>query len=282
MTDNPPDLIAFRTEIRRLTGLGPLDIGILGNQAHIETGGYHEGKDDLASVGLYHPHAAVGSHDEDYSVRLKRDRDAVTNFASAMDIGDDWPNGGRDAWKRFNGLLLHAIQHDHPAMTTVRAINYSPDGILRKRVDREAGVSHIQDSTDNVEIHTHIEWYRDTQDRRQDSFDRLLLLIDAAINNTDPEDDMTPEEHNRLVNIDESINKVIAMTSPARLTVGDQPNELRKILTTMASDARTAATRPSSLSPEDRAAIVAQIKAELAPLIPSAAEIAQAVLAARP
>jgi len=94
------------------------------------------------------------------------------------------------------------------------------------------------------------------------------------------EDDMTPEEHNRLVNIDESVNKMLAMTSPAHLTVGDQPNELRKVLTGLAGDAHTAATRlagTSVLTAEDRAAIVAEVKAALAPLIPSAAEIARAI-----
>lgn len=191
MTNAPADLLGFRRAVMAETGLAdPADVGIVGDGIHQRTGGYHEGRSVLAAIGRYHPGAAAGSSTEDYSARLARDRAGLTEDASAADIGASWPRGGRQAWLRFNRLLVAQLQAGDPALAAIRAINYSPDGTSRRRIDRQYGFANVQDSADSVDIHTHFEWYRDTAGQRQASLDRLVELIRAARDNTPLGDDM--------------------------------------------------------------------------------------------
>ena len=170
MTTAPADLITLQRAIAEATGLSLVAIGIKGDAAHVAKGvSYHLGKDEIKPAK--HP----------YSVRLQRDKNGLTNAASAMDIGDDWPRGGREAWKRFNNLLVAALRAGDPALITIRATNFSPNGSDRKRVDRQLAF-HEEDSDDNVDIHTHIEWYRDTEGQRAGPCtSRLLELVAQAI-----------------------------------------------------------------------------------------------------
>lgn len=182
MTSAPADLLAFRATVMRLTGLtDPAAVGIVGDGAHQRTGGYHEGVDVLEGIGRYHPPASghVGSDSEDYSVRTARDRRGLSASASAMDIGYRWPHGGYTAWLKFNRLLVAALPRD-PALGAIRGVNYSPDGTAKCRVDREAGF-RVTSSTDTVDVHTHIEWYRDTEGKRAVCLARLADLITQAI-----------------------------------------------------------------------------------------------------
>lgn len=190
MANAPNDLLSLRSRIQALTGLSAVSVGIVGDPAHLAGGGYHIGKTDLIHIAAYGPAGATLSNirqtHTDYSVRLPRDKDSCTDYASALDIGADWSAGGRDAWLRFNALLVSALQAGDPALSTVRATNFSPDGVGRYRIDREYGFGDRQNSADSVTIHTHIEWYRDTIDRRQASLDRIAQLIVAAITGDSP------------------------------------------------------------------------------------------------
>lgn len=184
MTNAPADLLAHRSVMAGITGLpNPNDLGIVGDGAHQRTGGYHEGKDVLVAINRYHPPPSshVGSLDEDYSARLLRDRNGLTLSASAFDYGDNWPHGGRAAWLRFNNALVAALRANVTALAAVRAVNYSPDGVQKLRVDRQRGWQ-VQTSTDQVTIHTHAEFYRDTEGRRQAALDYIANLARAAIN----------------------------------------------------------------------------------------------------
>lgn len=170
MTNAPADLLGLRTQLQQLTGLGADEVGIVGNQAHRASGGYHEGSDDLHAAGVW---------STDYSVRLPRDRAGCTLSASATDVGANWRQG-RAVWIRWNQLLANALRADEPALAAVRAINYSPDGTTKWRLDREFGWKTASTS-DTVTIHTHIEWYRDTEGKRQASLDRIVALASQAI-----------------------------------------------------------------------------------------------------
>jgi hypothetical protein len=183
MTVAPNDLLALRSGVMTKTGLSnPVQVGIVGDGAHQRTGGYHEGRDVLVANGMFGP---VGSLNTDYSVRLQSDHDACTNSASAMDIGYQWPNGGNAAWLRFNNTLATALRNNDSALFAIRAINYTPDGSTLRRIDRQYGFS-TQSTSDSVNIHTHIEWYRASENNRQACINRLLDLITHAINNTNP------------------------------------------------------------------------------------------------
>lgn len=175
MTVAPSDLLSLRSGVMSRTGLtNPVEVGIVGDGAHVRTGGYHEGRDVIVNNGLW---------STDYSVRLTRDRNACTNSASAMDIGYNWPKGGNAAWLRFNNWLAEALRSGE--MPEIRAINYTTDGTTRTRIDRQY-TFEPQSTTDSVDVHTHIEWYRNTEGNRQACIDRLLDLVTHAINNTDP------------------------------------------------------------------------------------------------
>lgn len=201
MATVPSDLVQHRRDVLATTGLSGNAVGIAPDLSHLDTGGYHCGRRDCAAIGRFTPPATahVGSRTQDYSLRLLRDRTVDSNDASAMDIGSDWPRGGRAAWLRFNRLIVADLRAGNPALAAVRAVNVTLDGTTRLRFDREHG--WVQEtSKDTVRTHTHVEYYRDTVGRRQIAFDRITQLMRAAIGGAQPaptpapapeDDDMT-------------------------------------------------------------------------------------------
>jgi hypothetical protein len=175
MTNAPTDLLGLRSRLQTLTGLSPVDVGIVGDAAHARSGGYHIGRSGLIAAGVWN---------SDYSVRLPRDRNWATESASAMDVGAGW-HAGHAVWLRWNNLLANALRAGDPALSAVRAINYSPDGSLKWRIDREQSW-RTESSGDTVDIHTHVEFYRDTEGHRQQSLDRIAALAQQAITGQAP------------------------------------------------------------------------------------------------
>lgn len=178
MTTSPGDLDLFRRQkVMPLTGLSGNDVGISPDEEHLKGGGYHVGEQDIQQIGRWL---------KDYSTRQGRDRNSPkSNWACAMDIGDDWPNGGRAAWLRFNNLLVARMRASDPELVALRAVNFSPDGTARKRYDSLHPEDGIINSTDSVYMHTHLEWWRDTVNSalRARSLVRIGQLIELAINN---------------------------------------------------------------------------------------------------
>lgn len=178
MTSAPVDLGAFRTgAVIPKTGLSGDAVGIAPDASHLAGGGYHVGCEDIQRIGRWNT---------DYSTRQARDRLDGTNDASAMDIGDNWPRGGRAGWLRFNNLLVARLRASDPELAALRAVNFSPDGTARKRYDSLHPGDGVIDSTDTVYMHTHLEWWRDTKSTaaRARSLARIGQIIDAAITNT--------------------------------------------------------------------------------------------------
>jgi len=178
MTNAPIDLLTLRSRIQLRTGLSAVEVGIVGDVAHGGRG-YHEGRSDLTRVGV------LGT---DYSVRLARDRAGLTESASALDIGGAWRTGGGAAWLRFNHLLIMELTGGRAALAPIRAVNYSPDGRQKLRQDRENGW-RVEATSDTVDVHTHIEFYRDTEGKRQACIDYLDLLVGTAISGQQPDGD---------------------------------------------------------------------------------------------
>jgi uncharacterized protein len=195
MTNAPPDLAAFRTgTVIPLTGLQGDNVGIAPDAAHLSSGGYHVGCADIQSISRWNV---------DYSTRQSRDRQQPnTNVSSAMDIGDDWPHGGRAAWLRFNNLLVAQLRGRDPELAALRAVNFSPDGTARKRYDSLNPGDGVINSTDSVYMHTHLEWWRDTvgTTSRARSLARIGQIIDAAIRNIPLEDDMGAKQDAEVSN----------------------------------------------------------------------------------
>lgn len=166
----------FAVNMRAITGLGVVQAGSLPDQAHLSSGGYHVGVEDIQRVGRW---------DTDYSTRQPRDRLDGTNDSSAFDIGDNWPRGGRAAWLRWNNMLLSGLINRDPALTAVRAINVSRDGVERKRYDTLHREDGLINSTDGVTFHTHGETWRDQRGRAalDRAFRRIEQMADAAVRN---------------------------------------------------------------------------------------------------
>jgi hypothetical protein len=183
----------FLANMRRITGLAAVEMGSAPDERHLDSGGYHVGPDDIRRIGRWLL---------DYSTRQARDK-IGGNDSAAFDIGDDWPNGGRAAWLRFNALLLRQLQASDPALAAVRAINFSPDGRLCRRYDTFNRSQGVIASTDTVYMHTHGETWRDQAGKPalDRAFRRIEQMAAAAIANTPlpPEgDDMTEDQAQML------------------------------------------------------------------------------------
>jgi hypothetical protein len=180
-TSTPGDLAAFRTAVEHVTGIAdPNALGIAGDRAHQLTGGYHLGKSDLQAIGHYHPPATahVGSTAEDYSARQQRDRQGLTEDASAVDVDQAWPNGGRAAWLRWNNLVVRDLRAGIPSLAAIRGINTTLDGVTPRRFDALTGWAPEPTSDRG---HTHTEFWRDTAGARGPALAHLLDLMTEAI-----------------------------------------------------------------------------------------------------
>lgn len=162
MTNAPNDLLAVRTYVRGRTTLDAASVGISGDPAHASSGGYHEGNNDLASVGRL---------DTDYSKRESaRDRPG-TDSASALDIGDFAHEG--KTLRQLTLWLVARCQAGDPRCADIREVIYTPDGSTVRRWDR-LGVRSTGDSSHLY--HTHLSFFRDSEGRRATSGNVLGLL----------------------------------------------------------------------------------------------------------
>jgi hypothetical protein len=162
MTDSPADIIAVQHYVRSKTGLPWDALGI--KHATPQGGGYHEGHDLLHAAGR-----APEDPGSDYSyVESQRDRQGLTNSASAFDMGD-----GFARFREITLALVVACQRGDPRTRDIREIIYTPDGVTVHRWDklgRRTGgdSSHLS--------HTHTSFFRDSEGRRA-SADNFLGLL---------------------------------------------------------------------------------------------------------
>lgn len=198
----------FVANMRRITGLGAVEVGVAPDQSHLASGGYHCGPDDIRRIGRW---------STDYSTRQARDK-IGGNDASAFDVGDDWPRGGRAAWLRWNNLFLRQLQAADPALASVRAINFSPDGTARRRYDTFNRAQGVISSTDSVYMHTHGETWRDQAgtpalDR---AFRRIEQMADVAIRNIalPAEGGYSVSDSQLIANGERGITALVAGTDP--------------------------------------------------------------------
>lgn len=137
------------------TDQGGVNLGVVGDANH--TAGYHLGKDRI-----YAPSGLGGA---DYSVQLERDKRGLSDAAAAIDLGR--MEGSLQLLYKFSRWLVQRCQEGADGTRDVREIIYSPDG---KQVQRYSGVDQqIHTGPGNGDLshvsHTHISWFRDSQDR---------------------------------------------------------------------------------------------------------------------
>lgn len=146
MTTAPSTLIALQKKL--VENLGTVNLGIVGDAAHIRSGGYHIGAATLRNNGM----------GGDYSLRY--DEDKVTHdYACAIDIG-----GSQELLMKLGNRIANALMnHDLRVYRRIRGTN-APFGkiLIDRRVDDEnpdtASDDHIETTDDRN--HIHVEVYR--------------------------------------------------------------------------------------------------------------------------
>lgn len=138
---------------------GGVNLGIVGDTRHQATGtSYHLGEDQLSESA--------------YSRVTTRDRNGLSNAASAIDLGR--LNGSLLELQKFSSWLVDQARANAPGTEDMREIIYSPDGATVWRWDRERGYSSAPMKSTYVNgrwtqgdtthrTHTHISWYRDAE-----------------------------------------------------------------------------------------------------------------------
>ncbi len=224
MTYAPKDLLTVRqyllTQLDLHPGavavdLEPEEVGVVGDDEHAATGGYHVGNSALA---------AVGKLTTDYSKRESSLDRPGTNAASALDIGnfDITVNGRRVTLRTLSLALVAACKTGDPRTSDVREIIYTPDGVTVRRWDR-LGIRTTGDSSHLY--HTHISFFRTSEGRRAQP-DNILGLLHTILQG----DDMDAEQ-NMLLTADAwrthtIINDEEKVPAAAPFIAG-QPNRLR-------------------------------------------------------
>lgn len=147
VTYAPARLLDLRSYLASASATPLTQFGIVGDTSHVR--GYHLGRDRIYTI-------PPGYGDDDYSIRLPRDKAALTNAASAIDIkfGTNY-----DLLRRMSAWLVDRCMANAPDCATIREIVYSPDGVTVIRWDREGLPGS---GSDSHLFHTHVSEYRDT------------------------------------------------------------------------------------------------------------------------
>lgn len=267
MTYAPDDLLAIRRYVLTKTGLPGDAVGIAGDPDHVSTGGYHEGNDDLSRVGRLN---------SDYSKReSSRDRPG-TNGASALDIGD-FSRGGITL-RSMTLAFVSACQRGDRRTADVREVIYTPDGKTVHRFDR-LGIRSTGDSSHLW--HTHISFFRDSEGRRARPDNVLGLLVeifegvDMAAFLEDRDAAAMAWRIAAMQGGNESVPGGPVAGEPMRIV--QDVHRISTAVEEVKADVAALKARPTdtvTLTPEDRAAIVADLVKALGPITEQAAEAA--------
>lgn len=154
MTFAPTSLQVLRTYLHDQAGIAYASLGIVGDNAHAQTGvSYHLGRSDLRATA--------------YSRQTARDRAGLTEAASAIDVGKFGPgHGGFYGLRKFSVWFVGQCRANAAGTRDIREVIYSPDGRKVLRWDRERGVASAPrpgEADDTHLWHTHISFYRDSQ-----------------------------------------------------------------------------------------------------------------------
>lgn len=220
MTYADPALIQARNYLMSL-GIPGNSIGIVGDQSHQSSGGYHVGNDVLA---------AIGKLNTDYSKRQSaRDRPG-SNAAMALDVG-----GLTDAnlWA-LSQFLVAQFLAGAPDTLDIREIIYwhAPSNTI-KRVDR-LGLYFSGDSSHRT--HTHLSYFRDSEGRDKTSLFRRCYEPAPAPTPSKEDDDMATlyhviDDNGTPINTDDMAIFAYVAGGNCRVAVGPAQSLANKIAT---------------------------------------------------
>jgi hypothetical protein len=166
MSYAPESILQARRLIQGIVpSLSNAELGIVGDDAHANSGtGYHIGEDALKAAA--------------YSVvESSRDRNGLTNAASALDVGWFTVPGQKRTLRDMSKWIVAECEANALDTRDIREIIYSPDGRTVKRWDRLKARSSGDDSHLS---HTHFSFFRDSESRDKTSiFRRWFVEIGA-------------------------------------------------------------------------------------------------------
>lgn len=152
--------ITIRAVAEFWSAQGGVNLGIVPDARHRQSGGYHCGRDDLV---------AAGRLATDYSTQHPRDRAGLTDAASALDLGK--LRGSLAELQAFSTWLVEQCQAKAPGTEDIREVIWSPDGKVVKRwsgidrITRDGWPTGTGNGDQSHLWHTHISWFRDAQTR---------------------------------------------------------------------------------------------------------------------
>jgi hypothetical protein len=182
MTTAPATLIDIQNRLTK--NLHTVNLGIVGDDRHKETGGYHIGAATLRAAGM----------SGDYSLQYALDRAATHDFACAFDIG-----GTPAQLMEIGDRIVHALMTKDPRVyRRIRAVNSPFDNVtIDRRYDIEDPNNTSDDNCQASEDrgHIHIEVYRSLV-LSQGVIDDLYAVLSGAPAQGD--DEMTPAQMQEL------------------------------------------------------------------------------------
>lgn len=170
MTTAPDTLVNLQNRLVR--ELHTVNLGIVGDDAHVATGGYHIGAQSLRRNGM----------GGDYSLQYGADQ-VSHDFACAIDIG-----GSPHLLQTLGNRLVHALKQGDPRVySRVRATNAPYDGWqIDRRYDCENPNVRWDDNTQSSDDrnHIHVEFYRSLvlHPRVMDDFFEVMAASDTKPN----------------------------------------------------------------------------------------------------
>src|ERR1041384_8254530 len=179
MTYADPALVHARAYLIGL-GLDPDAIGIVGDQSHKATGGYHVGNDVLAMIGKLNT---------DYSKRQTEKDRPGSNAAMALDIGGLSPQ----RLYELTSWLIAQCRAGTPDSRNIREVigRRSPGGGVTRY--HALGILGDSGSIDH-EWHTHISYYRDSEGGDKTSLFRRFFEPAPVPAPADPEQQQGEED----------------------------------------------------------------------------------------
>lgn len=171
----PASLASLGTYFR---SVNVVNLGVVGDASHNAKGtSYHLGRDRLLSTA--------------YSIKTTRDRNGLTDAASAIDVGR--VGGSLTKLRSLSVWLVSQARANATGTSDIREIIYTADGRTVLRWDRERGYASqpkAGEADSSHLTHTHVSYYRDSQRRDKVAlFRRYFAAKPLPDTSTEPTED---------------------------------------------------------------------------------------------
>jgi hypothetical protein len=155
---------------------GGVSLGIVGDAAHQARASYHNGRDVIQKYGR--------TCANDYTICHPRDVAGLSDAASAIDLGP--LNGSYRDLRSFTEALAARLMADDPLTRDIREVIGTTDGAtvscwISGQATSDGKPARLANCADRSHLtHTHISWFRDSENRDKTAVFRAILEGDMA------------------------------------------------------------------------------------------------------